>query len=134
MTQMDRYIDQMTPYLYRMYFNAADFIVMHTDILILMFIGFILAIWIVPESRSTSSDTTSSQSSLDIDNDFNFLATHESIPAQFDLALAFASMRQLDKALQILHTLSLSTHPDIRTKAINLQETLKAKSDALESQ
>ena len=133
---MDRYIHQLTPYLTQIYLSACDFIILHTDILILMLIAFILAIWIVPETRRTHIEqniTQTNASQTDQDNDYNFLATHESIPAQFDLALAYASMGKTEQSMEILRQLALSHHPETRLKATELQETLKSKLDALES-
>lgn len=133
---MDRYLQQLRPHFSHLYLSATDFIVLHTDVLILMIIAFILAIWIIPETSEASKQTEVLPLDLlppDLANDYNFMGTHESTPAQFDLALAYASMGKVEQAMEVLHRLTLSSHPETRLKASQLQDALKNKLDALDS-
>lgn len=123
-------------YINQMYINACDFITLNTDILILMIIAFILAIWLIPDTKNESLNATLSNKEPhrpDIENDFDFMGTHESIPSQFDLAVAFASMGQTEKCLEILQHLALSSHPETRAKASKLIETVQSNVHALDS-
>lgn len=51
--------------------------------------------------------------------DFDFLSTPESIPSQYDIAVAYLAGGQIDKAINMLKTVVASKHPIYSTKALD---------------
>jgi len=107
------------------------FYTLDSDIVILGMLVILLVLWIFPEKKSlaakehASGDAAESNVDLDYDVDYDFLATHDSTPAQFDLIIAYAAMDQKDKALSLLEKLLQSSSSTTRLRADKMMDTLK---------
>lgn len=131
---MNRYLNALLDLMAVLYRNIFDFIALYADILILILIIFILLLWVIPEQPAKGSQIIGPKQNEGADEatDYDFMATHESIPAQFDLVIALSNMGKTDEAFQILRTLSTHAHPGARKRAARMLEMLSAQQQALQ--
>jgi FimV-like protein len=123
------------------YFNPHHYAI--EDLLILSILVMLLIVWIIPEkatpdtttqhaehselSMATNVHTAELSPTQQDPMDYDFMATHASSPAQFDLVLAYEAMGQKDQALAILDNLQRSQSLAVRERAEKMLDTLKQK-------
>ena len=77
-----------------------------------------IAFTAVGSIRSTSNQRSNAATTHNTDEgDYDFLATAESIPSQYDIAIAFLATGQIEKAIAILRKVINSNHPIYSGKA-----------------